>query len=38
MRLSTAEHGDWNVMVQAIPDDDGVGQRIELTLRPWGGV
>lgn len=38
MRLSTAEHGDWNVMVQAIPDDDGVGQRIELMLRPCGGV
>lgn len=32
MRLSLAEHGVWDVAVQAIPDDDGVGQRIELTL------
>jgi len=38
LRLSTAEHGDWNAAVQAIPDDDGVGQRIELTLLARGGA
>ncbi len=32
IHLSTAEHGEWNVAVQAIPDDDGVGQHIDLTL------
>ena len=26
------DRGQWNVAVQAIPDDDGVGQHIEITL------
>ena len=34
IRLNTADHGSWDVAVQAIPDDDGVGQQIEMTLVP----
>ncbi|MGC9316915.1 MAG: type II secretion system F family protein [Armatimonadota bacterium] len=34
IRLSTAERGEWNVAVQAIPDDDGIGQHIDMTLVP----
>ena len=32
IRLNTAEQGQWDIPVQAIPDDDGVGQQIEMTL------
>lgn len=34
IRLNTAEQGSWDVTVQAIPDDDGVGQQIEMNLVP----
>lgn len=34
IRLNTAEQGNWDVAVQAIPDDDGIGQQIEMTLVP----
>jgi type II secretory ATPase GspE/PulE/Tfp pilus assembly ATPase PilB-like protein len=30
----TTEQGRWSVAVQAIPDDDGVSQHIEMTLMP----
>lgn len=33
IQLST-EQGRWTVAVQAIPDEDGVGQHIEMTLMP----
>jgi hypothetical protein len=32
MRINTAEQGEWTVAVQAIPDEDGIGQHIEMTL------
>ncbi|MGD9495979.1 MAG: type II secretion system F family protein [Armatimonadota bacterium] len=32
IRLNAGEEGQWNVTVQAIPDEDGVGQHIEMTL------
>jgi len=32
IHLSTAEQGTWSLAVQAIPDDDGVGQHIEMTV------
>ncbi len=32
IRLDTAERGTVNVAVQVIPDDDGIGQHIEMTL------
>lgn len=34
IQLTTTEQGEWNVAVQAIPDDDGIGQHIEMTLMP----
>ncbi len=34
MDYVTAEHGSWSVAVQAIPDDDGIGQHIDMTLTP----
>jgi len=32
IHLNTAEQGTWTLAVQAIPDDDGVGQHIEMTV------
>ncbi len=32
IHLETAENGAWNIAVQAVPDDDGVGQHIDMTL------
>ncbi|MFW5868757.1 MAG: hypothetical protein ACOCX2_13120, partial [Armatimonadota bacterium] len=32
IQLTTGEQGEWNVAVQAIPDADGIGQHIEMTL------
>lgn len=34
IRLSTADSGDWDVAVQAIPDEDRIGQHIEMTFVP----
>lgn len=34
IQLNTAEQGEWTVAVQAIPDEDGIGQHIEMTLMP----
>lgn len=34
IHLTTTEQGEWNVAVQAIPDEDGIGQHIEMTLMP----
>ncbi|MGI5817221.1 MAG: type II secretion system F family protein [Armatimonadota bacterium] len=34
IQLSTGEQGDWNVAVQALPEDDGICQHIEMTLMP----
>ena len=34
IQLSTTEQGEWTVAVQAIPDEDGIGQHVEMTLMP----
>jgi type II secretory ATPase GspE/PulE/Tfp pilus assembly ATPase PilB-like protein len=34
IQLTTTEQGEWNVAVQTIPDEDGIGQHIEMTLMP----
>jgi len=37
IHLSTDDRGEWDVAVRAIPDPDGVGQSIHMTLMPCGG-
>ena len=34
IQFNTAEQGDWTLAVQAIPDEDGIGQHVEMTLMP----